>query len=85
MNRKLVYEAIDKERDYQDDLTRTKFRHDKVDRGVAAELIIMQMYLNKAGNDFVDYFGDVPALHQIRKVVALGIRCLENNGCPKRG
>lgn len=83
MDRKKVYEAIDKERNYQDILV-TGFRHNKADKAVPAELVLMQVYLNKAANDFVDYKGDEKALHQIRKVVALGVRCLENHGCPRR-
>lgn len=84
MTRKEVYEKINKERDYQESLTKKKFRHNKADRSVPAEIVMMQTYMNHAIHEFTDYGGDEHALHQIRKVVALGIRCLEHHGCPQR-
>jgi len=74
MTRKEVYELIDKERDYQDG------RHEK-NESIPAELVIMHIYLEQA-LDAWTYKDD--ARCQIRKVVALGIRCLENHGCPDR-
>lgn len=74
MTRKEVYEAINKERDYQDS------RHPK-DEPISAELVIMHIYLEQA-LDAWTYKED--ARHLIRKVVALGIRCLENHGCPDK-
>jgi hypothetical protein len=84
MNRRDVYEQIDKERDYQESLTTTVFRHNEADRSVPAEIVMMTTYLNHAVHEFTDYCGDEKALHQIRKIVALGVRCLENHGCPER-
>jgi len=74
MKREEVYELINKERDYQDR------RHPK-DASIPAELVMMQIYLTFALNDWA---WKEDARHQIRKVVALGIRCLENHGCPER-
>ena len=84
MKRTDVYEQIDKERDFQDSLTKTAFRHNVADRSVPAEIVMIQTYLNHAIREFTDYYGDEKALHQIRKLVALGVRCLENHGCPRR-
>ena len=74
MKREKVYELINKERDYQDS------RHNKTEV-IPAELVMMHIYLEQA-LDAWTYKED--AGHQIRKVVALGIRCLENHGCPER-
>ena len=85
MERKKVYELISKERNYQDSLTTTVFRHDKVDQSVPAELAMMKVYLDRAFQGFANHYGDQWALDEIRKVVALGVRCMETNGCPRRG
>lgn len=74
MKRKEVYELIDKERGYQDS------RHPK-DEPISAELILMNTYLGQALDAWA--FKE-DSRHLIRKVVALGVRCLENHGCPER-
>ena len=84
MKRQDVYERINEERNFQESLAKTIFRHNAADKSVPAEIMMMQVYLNKAIHSFTNNYGDQPALHQIRKVVALGVRCLENHGCPKR-
>jgi len=75
MKREEVYELINKERDFQDS------RHKK-DEEISAELILMHIYLEQALEAWT-YKED--ARHQIRKIVALGVRCLENHGCPEEG
>ena len=84
MKRKEVYEIIDKERDYQERLSVSTFRHDDVDQSVPAELVMMKVYLDKAFNAYTANYGDQFALADVRKVTALGIRCLERHGCPRR-
>ena len=74
MKRQEVYEQIDKERDHQD------LKHNKSEE-IPAELLLMEVYLEKAQ---FDWAYKMNSLHQIRKVVALGIRCLETHGCPER-
>lgn len=85
MERKKVYEIIDEERDYQEKLTKKTFRHNKSDKSVPAEIVMMQTYLNHAIHEYTDHYGDMFALDQIRKVVAIGVRCIENHSCPRRG
>jgi len=84
MTRKKVYEIIDEERNYQESLSKSTFRHDDVDQSVPAELVMMRVYLDKAFNAFTANYGDQFALNEIRKVTALGVRCLERHGCPRR-
>jgi hypothetical protein len=76
MKRADVYGVIDDERDYQDTLgaDRTDGRH----HNVAEELVIMRVYLNRAFDAWVSNPGDQKALEQIKKVVATGVRTMEN-------
>ena len=74
MDREDVYKLIDNERNYQE----SKWKHRPL-LPVADELLIMNNYLNKAMNSYVGAMGEKIALDRIRKVVAVGIRCLENH------
>ncbi|GAJ06179.1 unnamed protein product, partial [marine sediment metagenome] len=51
---------------------------------VGEELLLMKRYLDKAIAKYADNFGDAPALHGIRKVAALAVRCMENHGALPR-
>ena len=72
MEREKVYKIIDNEREYQNEKWLKQ-------RSVAEELLIMQKFLDKAKNSYVSALGESVALDQIRKVVAIGVRCMENN------
>ncbi len=72
MEREKVYKIIDNEREYQNEKWSKQ-------RSVAEELLIMQKFLDKAKNSYVGVLGESVALDQIRKVVAIGVRCMENN------
>jgi hypothetical protein len=74
MDRQDVYKIIDNEREFQD----TKWRH-RPALPVADELLIMHSYFNRAMFAYIGVMGETLALDKIRKVVAIGIRCLENN------
>ena len=53
-------------------------------KSVAEEVLLLNRYIRKAENAWVDNTGDIPALHEIRKIAAIALRCLENNGAPLR-
>lgn len=77
MDRKDVYELIDLERDYQD-----KLGSDRTDgriHNVAEEILLMESYLNRAREAWVNNAGDEHALAGIIKVVAIGVRAWERN------
>lgn len=78
MDRKVVYEFIDGEREYQN-------RKHGADRPpeVGAWLTIMRKYLNNAETAWVRY-GDYEALVELRKVLAVGVACAEQHGMPPR-
>lgn len=84
-NRERVYEALDGERDYQEHrwgLTQSRGQH------TTAEFILyMQDYLTQAQHEVSrnpDPHAGVLATETLRKVVAMGVACLEQNGCPLR-
>lgn len=80
-SRKEVYDAIDSERDYQERRWGTAGRSHEI----ASWITYMQDYLNEARNLASRNSPETIALDTIRKVVALGVRCMEEHGAPKRG
>ena len=81
-DRAAVYSVIDGERDYQNELGPD--RTDSSQKSVGDFLSLMRSYLNDADKAFATNPGTVPTLHEIRKVTALGVRCLEEHGAPPR-
>jgi hypothetical protein len=75
---KNVRDAIDGERDYQNNLGPD--RSDGADRSVSDYLLMMKVYCRKAEEGWVACPGDYDSLDQIRKVCAIGVRCLEEAG-----
>lgn len=82
MDRKDVYKVIDGERSYQDIKGEL---HDWAPKHSVGDFIVfMQGYLNAAvarGSKDTGWNG---ALEELRKVVALGVACFEQNGVPER-
>lgn len=77
----LVYQNIDRERDYQD----KKWGDQNDRRHTPGDFIVfMQDYLTEAAHKASREHGWEPALDVLRKVVALGVACLEVRGCPPR-
>lgn len=85
--REEVYKAIDGERDYQakrwnENTTTTAGVH-----SVTEYLVYMQDYVNEALHTVSrtgDPLGSTAGLDIIRKVTALGVACMEQNGAIKR-
>lgn len=85
--RQEVYSAIDTERDYQDSLwnegtTTSGGRHT-----VPEFLLYMEHYLTEArrvSSTHPDPEAVFLALELVRKVTALGVSCMEQNGAPRR-
>jgi len=76
MDRKDIYDLIDKERDYQDSLP----QHNKAldaSHGTSAWIIFMEDRLNRA-KKAVYNLDQTKATQEIIKVMALGVACLEN-------
>ena len=79
-----VYRVIDGERAYQDAQRGTAKTDRPLPHPVAAELLMLERYIGHARTAWVDNPGDLDALHQVRKVAAIAVRCLEVHGAPKR-
>lgn len=85
--RREVYKAIDDERDYQDrrwnpETTESGGRH-----SVAEFILYMEHYLHQArveASTKADPESRIAALDIIRKVTALGVVCMEQNGIVSR-
>jgi hypothetical protein len=78
--REQVYKTLDAERDYQDRKWDTAGRN----KPTECYMLYMESYLKDAIHDISHNAGDQGALDKLRKVVALGIACFEDNGIPER-
>lgn len=79
-----AFVALDGEREYQESLHK-KTGQDPI--SLPGELALLQVYLNKALMAYAETFGDPgekPTMDIIRKITAIGLRALENYGCPLR-
>ena len=77
-----VYKLIDNERNHQNSLPPD--RTDGHTHTVGEELVLLQVYLRRALDAWVDNPGDNAALNEIRKIAAISVRCIENHGAPSR-
>ena len=86
MERNKVYEAIDSERDYQEEMTKRDDRPDMIDDlHIGDTITAIQYNLNKAQEQW--YIGSVPhqeAIKYLRKIAALCVKAGESYGMPKR-
>lgn len=80
-----AYAAIDSERDYQEALRAASHNAGGPPPEVAAFLLYMDEYLSRAKRiAAADWSSDagLKTLHQIRKVAALAVACMEVHGAP---
>jgi hypothetical protein len=80
--RSVVFELIDEEREYQKALPTTRTTNDTHE--VGAYLAMIQCYLNEGLVGWTKTGSDYLGLCAIRKIAALSVRCMEENGCPSR-
>lgn len=91
MTRSEVYAAIDGERAFQEKVwgkdgeRRAKcLPGDGPEHAVGNWMVFMSRYMRKAEDAMSDVEGEETALDMLRKVVALGVACFEQHGCPLR-
>lgn len=82
MDRQKVYKIIDGERDYQDRLPPSRTDYSK--KTVGDYLTMLQYYVHKAHESWVTTSGNDGALHEIRKIAAICVRCMEEHGGKER-
>lgn len=89
INRRLVYDVIDDERDYQDNrwpgnnpLSETFGVTDG--HTVGGSLLMIEEYCLRARKAWNDSLGDNETLHHLRKIAAIAVRAMEIHGAPRR-
>lgn len=80
-NRQDVYNAINDERVFQDRKWGTPEQHP---HEVGGWLTIMRSLLTDAEREWSGKRGDAGALDEMRKVVAVGVACMEQHGVVER-
>ncbi len=78
-----VMDAIEGERAYQRGLN-----ENDADMSIAAELLLLEEYIQRARVIWVGSFGDAretATRDVIRKVAGIAVRCMENHGVVNRG
>lgn len=84
MTRAQVYALIDGERDYQDSLGTDRREPFEVPHCTGEYLVMLATYLRKAEDAWTNTAGNHDALDQIRKIAAIAVHCMEDNGAPPR-
>ena len=81
--REKVFNLINEEREYQDNMPQHANKEQQRATSVAAWIIYMQKLLDKAGDKIYD-MDERGALEYIRKCAAVGVACMEYNNTPHR-
>lgn len=82
-----VYNALDSERDYQDQQWNVNTTSTGGQHSVTEFLVFMQDYLTQAMHQVSregEPFASEKALHTVRKITAMGVACMEQHGAPRR-
>lgn len=82
-----VYDAIDSERAYQEKLAEVRGWQESQRvpaQSVGDFLTLLSTYTRRAQDDWTDHCGHQEALHQVRKIAAIAVRCMEEHGAPCR-
>ncbi len=86
-SREEVYEAIDSEREYQQQRWNVDTTTSRGEHEIEAWVLFMEDYLLEARKQLSRNgrpLAHCLALESIRKVTAMGVACMEQNGAPKR-
>jgi len=79
IERAMIYDAINAERDYQNTLQNKGVFEDRV-HTVGEEVLMINLYASKAAKAWTENYGDKEAIDVVRKIAALCVRCMENHG-----
>ncbi len=87
LSREEVYSLLDGERAYQDSVWNENTTSTAGVHTVTEWLVFMQDYLDEAKSYVsrsLEPAGSQKASHTIRKIAAMGVACMEQNGAPRR-
>ena len=84
MKREDVYKLIDGERAYQDGLGTDRVEDNRQQRTVCEELVLLQVYVQRAMVVWANTPGDSEAEGMMRKIAGIAVRCMENHDAPGR-
>lgn len=85
--RNRIYQILNEERAYQDNLSQKNCTHarERVSSfSVTDELLMIARNVSRAIEEWCDQKNDQQALCAVRKIAAISIRCMENHGVPTR-
>ena len=83
--RKEVYKAVDSEREFQDSFVLPERQYYQT-HTLGEFILMLNQYAAQAQEKWTHHKDtEVPeSLHEVRKVAALAVRCMEQHGAPKR-
>lgn len=79
MDRKLVYNAIDTEREYQNHLERNHVK----EQNPMEQICLIEELISRMKQDWYDLPG-YPSMDYMRKIAAIAVRSMEENGVSER-
>jgi len=88
-NRAEVYKAIDSERDFQDNFVMPERRYYRT-HTLGEFVLMLNQYAAQAQEKWTHHTDEdspddfPPSLHEVRKIAALAVRCMEQHGAPHR-
>ena len=87
MERLDVYQLIDGERDYQNNLTAVRnwtAEERNPAQSVGDFITLLDVYVQRAQTAYADQPGNTAALDVIRKIAGIAVMCMEEHGAPPR-
>lgn len=80
MTREEVYDKINQERNFQDSFIKEKFNNLNYPNNIPTEILMMESYIRKAIDAWTSNKIDQAVLNEVIKILAIGVRCMENHG-----
>jgi hypothetical protein len=86
-SRNEVYAAVDSEREYQEYVVEPSLAGEDqglTEHSIGDELVLMKVYIDRAMTAAASRPSKETTLDFVRKVVGVGVRCMEKHGAPPR-
>jgi len=83
----MVFEVISQERNYQEFIIEkdpNRCEQTEIPHSVGDYLTMLATYLRKAQDAWTNHGGVQGSLHEIRKIGAIAVHCMEDHGAPPR-